>query len=93
MRGFLLGALVLVGLEVVLKAPSSRVAQVLATPAGWLAAWCDPNTPLISGSASSSSSTSTSSAATAVSAANQGVSKGPLGINLPVNLFGPIPKF
>jgi hypothetical protein len=56
MRGFIFGALILVALDVVLKAPSSRVTQVLATPAAWLAAWTDPRTPLIAGSPSSSTS-------------------------------------
>lgn len=48
MRGFFLGALILIGLDLVTTAPSSRVAQLVVTPAAWLAAWMDPHTPLIS---------------------------------------------
>jgi len=68
MRGFLLGALVLVSLDVVLTAPSSRVAQLLATPAGWLAAWCDPRTPLITapGSAPAKTTNTTPSVGSSV---------------------------
>lgn len=47
MRGFFLGAFVLIGLDVLLKAPTSRIAVALATPTEWLAKWVDPETPLI----------------------------------------------
>lgn len=48
MRGFFLVAFGLVALDVALKAPGSRIAAVVATPARWLAEWMDPHTPLIS---------------------------------------------
>lgn len=48
MRGFFLGALVLVGLDVALNAPVTRVTAFLATPTRWLAQWMDARTPLIS---------------------------------------------
>jgi hypothetical protein len=47
MRGFFLGAIVLVTLDVLLKAPSTRIAVALATPTEWLAKWVDAETPLI----------------------------------------------
>jgi hypothetical protein len=46
-RGFLLGVLVLVGLEVVLNSPASRVGALLDRPTHWLEAWMDPARPLI----------------------------------------------
>jgi len=46
-RGFLLGVLVLVGMDVVLNSPASRVAALLDRPSRWLAAWMDPARPLI----------------------------------------------
>jgi hypothetical protein len=46
-RGFFLGCLVLIGLDVATRAPASRLAELAATPAAWLAAWMDPHTPLI----------------------------------------------
>lgn len=47
MRGFIFGALVLIGLEVVLRSPTSRVAVLLETPTSWLEKWVDPRTALI----------------------------------------------
>jgi hypothetical protein len=40
-------ALVLIGLDVALQAPASRLTALLAWPAGWLAGWMDPGKPLI----------------------------------------------
>lgn len=48
MRGFLFMALGLTALEVLLKAPTTRVAVALSTPSALLAKWMDPHTPLIS---------------------------------------------
>lgn len=48
MRGFFLGALLLIGLDVALHAPTSRFASMLATPTRWLAEWTNAGTPLIS---------------------------------------------
>jgi hypothetical protein len=56
-RGFFLGALILIGLDLATKAPASRIAQLASTPAAWLAAWMDPHTPLISKPVPGSSST------------------------------------
>lgn len=42
-----MAALVLIGLDVALTAPSSRITSLLALPAGWLAEWMDPGRPLI----------------------------------------------
>lgn len=47
MRGFLYAAVALVALDLVLKAPATRLAAALATPAGWLEKWMDPHVPLI----------------------------------------------
>lgn len=66
MRGFLLGAAVLVGLQIALRAPSSAIAAAAAVPAAWAAKWMSPSTPLItkpvpglSGSSSPGSSSPT----------------------------------
>jgi hypothetical protein len=40
-------ALILVGLDVALNAPASRLTSLLALPAGLLAEWIDPGKPLI----------------------------------------------
>jgi hypothetical protein len=56
MRGFFLMAFGLVALDVLLKAPTTRVAQLASTPTAWLAKWMDPATPLISRPLPSSSS-------------------------------------
>lgn len=48
MRGFLLGSIVLIALDVLLKAPTSRIAVAFSTPTGWLEKWADARTPLIS---------------------------------------------
>lgn len=61
MRGFLLGAMVLIGLEVALTAPGSRITALVALPAGWLAEWMDPARPLIGPGKLASSTSSTSS--------------------------------
>ena len=42
-----MSVLVLVGLDVILASPASRVAQLLDRPTSWLAAWMDPSRPLI----------------------------------------------
>lgn len=47
MRGFLLTAVVLVGLDVLLHSPTSNVATAFEVPTRWLAEWMDPRTPLI----------------------------------------------
>ncbi len=56
MRGFFLGALVLVGLDFVLHQPTSRFAQTFVTPTRWLAEWMDARTPLITAPVPPSSS-------------------------------------
>lgn len=60
MRGFIYTAMLLAGLDLLLKAPTSNVAVALATPTRWLAEWMDPRTPLIGAPASWSSSSSSS---------------------------------
>jgi hypothetical protein len=40
-------ALVLIGLDVLLRAPASRVTALFGQPAALLAAWADPGRPLI----------------------------------------------
>jgi hypothetical protein len=47
MRGFLLTAMVLIGLDVVVHSPASNVATAFEVPTRWLAEWMDPRTPLI----------------------------------------------
>jgi hypothetical protein len=47
MRGFLLGAAILVGLQIALRAPSSALAAAAAVPAAWAEKWMSPATPLI----------------------------------------------
>jgi len=47
-RGFLLGALVLVGLDVMLSSPAARVLGVLTPFTDALVKWLDPTVPLIS---------------------------------------------
>jgi len=69
-RGFLVAALVLIGLDVALSAPSSRITALFALPGGWLAEWMDPGRPLITdhraASSATSSTSSTSSAASTI---------------------------
>lgn len=65
MRGFLVGALVLAGLDLALQSPAARVATALALPARWLAEWTDPSVPLIpdkSGASTTASGSSPTSA-------------------------------
>lgn len=40
-------ALVLIGLDVALQAPASRLTALLAWPTQWLAGWMDPGKPLV----------------------------------------------
>jgi hypothetical protein len=47
MRGAIVTVFVLVGLDVLLSAPASRLSTVLGRPSHWLAAWMDPRVPLI----------------------------------------------
>lgn len=47
MKGFAFTALVLIGLDVALQAPASRLTALLQFPAGWLAGWMDPGKPLL----------------------------------------------
>jgi hypothetical protein len=69
MKGFAVTALVLIGLDVLLRAPASRVTALFAEPAKWLAAWVDPGKPLIGpghlADASSASSASSGPLSTA----------------------------
>ncbi len=51
MRGFLLGALILIGLEVALTSSAPRIAGALPPVTGWLVSWTDPTVPLIPGPA------------------------------------------
>lgn len=62
MRGFLSAGLVLVGLDLVLRSPTSRVAQLLALPTSWLKKWTDASTPLIAQKATTQSATTQSAA-------------------------------
>lgn len=76
MRGFLLGAAVLVGLQIVLRAPSSAIAGAAAVPAAWAAKWMSPSTPLITkpvpGPAGGSSSPGSSSPTNALGESTTG---------------------
>lgn len=47
MRGFLFGALILTGLDLVLTSRAANVAGAAALPAQWLAKWMSPAVPLI----------------------------------------------
>ena len=47
MRGFLVGALVLVALDLVLKSPAANVAGAFTAPTAWLEKWMSPAAPLI----------------------------------------------
>lgn len=47
MKGFAFTALVLIGLDVALQAPASRLTALLGFPAQWLAGWMDPGKPLV----------------------------------------------
>lgn len=47
MKGFALGALTLITLDVVLSGPASRVTGVFGAVTVWLAKWMDPSVPLI----------------------------------------------
>lgn len=47
MRGFAFTALVLIGLDVALQAPASRLTALLQYPTTWLAGWMDPGKPLV----------------------------------------------
>lgn len=46
-KGFAFTALVLIGLDVALQAPASRLTALLEWPTQWLAGWMDPAKPLI----------------------------------------------
>lgn len=72
MRGFLVAALVLIGLDVALSAPASRLTSLFALPAGLLAEWMDPGKPLIAVGhlADSSASSGSSSSGSGAGAAN-----------------------
>lgn len=63
----MLSAFVLVGLDVLLRAPGTRVASFFVTPTTWLAKWMDPHTALISAPVPSSGSTSSAGGPTRVS--------------------------
>lgn len=77
MRGFLLAAMVLAGLDVVLKAPTTRVAAALATPAAWLATWMDARTPLIAGTAPAAPPAAGQSGGGGTDVLGEPVTKGP----------------
>jgi hypothetical protein len=47
MRGAIVMVFVLVGLDVALSTPASRVSTVLGRPTHWMAAWMDARVPLI----------------------------------------------
>jgi hypothetical protein len=46
-KGLVLGALVLVGLDLILTSPAARLSTILGRPSHWLAAWMDAGVPLI----------------------------------------------
>lgn len=73
MRGFLVAALVLIGLDVALSAPSSRITALFALPGGWLAEWMDPGRPLLGpGHLADASTTSSSSSSSTASTIGRG---------------------
>lgn len=47
MKGFAFTALVLIGLDVALQAPASRLTALLGFPAQWLQGWMDAGKPLV----------------------------------------------
>lgn len=73
MKSFFLTAFVLVGLDVALHAPTTRFAQLVTAPTGWLAKWMSATTPLISAPVPGSTSSGSSGSGSGTQ------NKGPLG--------------